>query len=167
MISSDSFRFENLSQKDVQALAVLLAGQAEPCDVIALSGDLGAGKTVFAKAFIRSLTNPDEDVLSPTFTLVQTYEARRGERELILWHFDLYRLKTAQEIYETGFEEALTDGISLIEWPERAGGLLPRNKLTVHLEAPADQPEKRNVTVTANTSNWIRRMENIKECLNV
>ncbi|MBR1777201.1 MAG: tRNA (adenosine(37)-N6)-threonylcarbamoyltransferase complex ATPase subunit type 1 TsaE [Alphaproteobacteria bacterium] len=156
-----------VSQKGVQALAAALAQQAKTRDVIALSGDLGAGKTVFAKAFIRALTRQDEDVPSPTFTLVQTYEARQNEKELILWHFDLYRLKTAQEIYETGFEEALADGISLIEWPERAEGLLPKNRLTIQLEIPADAIDKRNVTITANGSSWVQRMEKIKTCLSV
>ena len=135
--------------------------------MIALSGDLGAGKTVFAKAFVRALTNKDEDVPSPTFTLVQMYDGHRNGEDLKIWHFDLYRLKSAEEIYETGFEEALTDGVSLIEWPERAGGLLPRDRLTVHLEAPAGRPDERNITITANGEAWIQRMENIKACLNV
>ena len=151
----------------VQTCAAALANLARTGDVIALSGDLGAGKTVFAKAFVRALTNEDEDVPSPTFTLVQIYDGHRDGENLTIWHFDLYRLKTAEEIYETGFEEALSDGISLIEWPERAGNLLPRNRLIVHLEAPAGQPDKRNITITANGADWIQRMENIKACLNV
>ena len=167
MTSFDSFIIRTLPLQNVQACAAVLAGQAQTGDVIALSGDLGAGKTVFAKAFVRALTNEDEDVPSPTFTLVQIYDGHRDGENLTIWHFDLYRLKTAEEIYETGFEEALSDGISLIEWPERAGNLLPRNRLIVHLEAPAGQPDKRNITITANGADWIQRMENIKACLNV
>ena len=162
-----SFTLPDLSEQSVRACASALAGLARTGDVIALSGDLGAGKTVFAKAFVRALTNEDEDVPSPTFTLVQIYDGRRGNEDLTIWHFDLYRLKSAEEIYETGFEEALSDGVSLIEWPERAGNLLPRDRLTVHLEAPAGRPDKRNITITANGTDWIQRMENIKECLNV
>ena len=167
MTSSDFLIIRTLSLQKVQACAAVLAGMAQRGDVIALSGDLGAGKTVFAKAFVRALTNEDEDVPSPTFTLVQIYDGRRGNEDLTVWHFDLYRLKSADEIYETGFEEALSDGVSLIEWPERAGPLLPRNRLTVHLEAPAGQPDKRDITITANGADWIQRMENIKTCLNV
>lgn len=167
MTSSDSLIIRTLPLREVQACAAVLAGMAQKGDVIALSGDLGAGKTVFAKAFVRALTNEDEDVPSPTFTLVQIYDGRRGNEDLTVWHFDLYRLKSADEIYETGFEEALSDGVSLIEWSERAGSLLPRNRLTVHLEAPAGQPDKRDITITANGADWIQRMENIKTCLNV
>ena len=164
---SNSCTLSDLTEENVQKCASVLAGLARTGDVIALSGDLGAGKTVFAKAFVRALTNEDEDVPSPTFTLVQIYDGYRDGEALTVWHFDLYRLKSAQEIYETGFEEALSDGVSLIEWPERAGNLLPRNRLILHLEAPAGRPDKRNITITANGSDWIQRMENLKECLNV
>lgn len=164
---SKSFVLTGLSEQNVQKCAALLSGLAQTGDMIALSGDLGAGKTVFAKAFVRALTDEDEDVPSPTFTLVQIYDGRRDGKELTIWHFDLYRLKSAEEIYETGFEEALSDGVSLIEWPERAGNLLPRDRLVIHLEAPAGRPDKRNMTITANGADWIQRMENIKECLNV
>ena len=167
MTSSDFLIIRTLPLQKVQACAAILAGKVRTGDVIALSGDLGAGKTVFARAFVRALTNEDEDVPSPTFTLVQIYDGHRDDENLTIWHFDLYRLKSAEEIYETGFEEALSYGVSLIEWPERAGSLLPRNRLTVNLEAPAGQPDKRNITITANGTDWIQRMENIKACLNV
>jgi tRNA threonylcarbamoyladenosine biosynthesis protein TsaE len=167
LISYSSFCLKAFSLQQVQSCAAVLAGRAQTGDVIALSGDLGTGKSVFAKAFVRALTNEDEDVPSPTFTLVQIYDGHHDGEELTIWHFDLYRLKSAEEIYETGFEEALSDGISLIEWPERAGSLLPRDRLIIHLEAPTGQPDKRNVTITANGANWIQRMENIKACLNV
>ena len=166
MITSDSFVLTGLSQQGTAVVAAAVAKFARKRDVIALSGDLGAGKTVFAKAFIRSLTNENEDVPSPTFTLVQIYDACQGKQPLTIWHFDLYRLKTPEEIYETGFEEALSEGVSLIEWSERAGNLLPKNRLTVHLDAPAGQPEKRNITLTANGTDWCQRMEKIKKCLN-
>lgn len=110
-------------------LAERLARVAKAGDVLALSGDLGAGKTEFARAFIRALTEPDEDVPSPTFTLVQTYECEHAE----VWHFDLYRLESPEEAYELGIEDAFHEGISLIEWPERLGPYLPRGRLGVHL----------------------------------
>ena len=167
MISSNSFELTCLTEKEIGLTASILAKFVQQHDVIALAGDLGAGKTVFAKAFIRSLTNENEDVPSPTFTLVQTYDAQQDEQPLTIWHFDLYRLKSPEEIYETGFEEALSEGVSLIEWAERAENLLPRNRLTIRLEMPAGQPDKRNVTFIASGTDWCQRMEKIKQCLNV
>lgn len=110
-------------------LAARLARMAKPGDVLALSGDLGTGKTEFARAFIRTLADADEDVPSPTFTLVQTYTGKSGE----IWHFDLYRLESPDEAFALGIEDAFHDGISLIEWPERLGPHLPRKRLGVHL----------------------------------
>lgn len=109
------------------ALAARLAALARRGDVLALQGDLGCGKTAFARAFINALPGESEEVPSPTFTLVQIYP--RGEAEV--WHFDLYRLERAEDALELGLEEALAEGISLIEWPERLGGGLPRNALTL------------------------------------
>jgi tRNA threonylcarbamoyladenosine biosynthesis protein TsaE len=115
------------------ALAQRIAGVARAGDVIALAGDLGVGKTRFARAFVDALTGAREEVPSPTFTLVQTYDSPAGA----IWHFDLYRLKQPDEAYELGLEEALTDGISLIEWPERAASLLPEQRLDLHLSFAA------------------------------
>lgn len=111
------------------ALAAALARQARPGDVITLAGPLGSGKTSFARAFIAALGVKDE-VPSPTFTLVQTYEAAIGT----VWHFDLYRLTSPDEVHELGLEEALVDGIVLIEWPDRLGALPPSERLDVVLQ---------------------------------
>src|SRR5205807_6696912 len=97
-------------------LAARISALAEIGDVIALSGDLGAGKTTFARAFIRARGETGE-VPSPTFTLVQVYELAAAA----IWHFDLYRLRSPDEAWELGIEDALTEGISLIEWPDRLG----------------------------------------------
>jgi tRNA threonylcarbamoyladenosine biosynthesis protein TsaE len=110
-------------------LGETLAALARPGDVFALEGDLGAGKTALARAFIRSLTDPDEDVPSPTFTLVQIYDCDHGT----IWHFDLYRLEKPDDVLELGFEDALADGICLIEWPDRLGAWLPAGGLRVTL----------------------------------
>jgi len=120
---------------DEAATAALrrLAPLARRGDVIALFGDLGSGKTSFARAFVNALPRPgggaaaEEEVPSPTFTLVQVYERAPAP----VWHFDLYRVTRAAEIYELGFEEALAEGIALIEWPERLGGLLPPERLAI------------------------------------
>lgn len=164
MNSSNPLIFPDLSRRQLESVAAGLAGLARPRDVIALSGDLGAGKTVFARAFIRALTDENEDVPSPTFTLVQLYDAT--VLPLTVWHFDLYRLKTAQEIYEIGFEEALSDGVSLIEWPQRAGRLLPRERLEIQIQTPPEKTDKRTLTLTACGSGWQKRMENADLCRN-
>lgn len=105
-------------------IAARLAGLLATGDVIGLSGDLGSGKTTFARALIRALGGGGE-VPSPTFTLVQVYELATAD----VWHFDLYRIADPMEVAELGLEDALAGGISLIEWPERAGGLLPDDRL--------------------------------------
>ena len=102
-------------------------------DVIALEGDLGAGKTTLSRGLIRALCGAETDVPSPTYTLVQTYEAP----DFLLWHFDLYRLEDPGEIMELGWTETAS-GVALIEWPERAGSLLPTQRLTVRLETIGD-----------------------------
>lgn len=136
-------------------LAARLARMAKPGDVLALSGDLGAGKTEFARAFIRALTEPDEDVPSPTFTLVQTYESTRGE----IWHFDLYRLDSPDEAFELGIEDAFHDAISLIEWPERLGPHLPRGRLGVHLTVTKGKNHRQAVLTPHN--DWSER---VRDC---
>lgn len=112
-----------------ETLGRRLASVVRPGDVIALAGPLGSGKTTLARAFIRDLTSPDEEVPSPTFTLVQTYPGARGT----IWHFDLFRLERPEEALELGIEEAFDSGISLIEWPERLGPWLPPARLEVVL----------------------------------
>ncbi|WP_214474750.1 tRNA (adenosine(37)-N6)-threonylcarbamoyltransferase complex ATPase subunit type 1 TsaE [Mesorhizobium sp. dw_380] len=98
-------------------------------DVLALKGDLGAGKSTLARALIRTLADDAGlDVPSPTFTLVQSYDTR-----IPVHHFDLYRLSSANELDELGFDEALTQGAALVEWPERAEGYLPKNALLIEL----------------------------------
>ena len=115
------------------ALGARIAGHLKPGDAVALSGDLGAGKTTLARAILAGL-GVSETVPSPTFTLVQTYETP----SLSVSHFDLYRLKKAAEMDELGLDEALEHGAALIEWPERAGARLPENRLNVELRIEAD-----------------------------
>lgn len=110
------------------ALGARLGAAARAGDVVALRGDLGAGKTTLARALIRHLVGSETEAPSPTFTLVQTYSGR----DFPIWHFDLYRLEHPGEARELGLEEAV-DGLALIEWPERLGAYLPVQRLEVQL----------------------------------
>ena len=117
------------------ALAEDVAAILATGDVVALSGGLGAGKTTFARALIRAAADDAElEVPSPTFTLVQSYAAGR----LMIGHFDLYRLGSAEEVDEIGLTDAASEGAVLIEWPERGEGRLPEERLTVHFEIAGD-----------------------------
>ncbi|MCP4922845.1 MAG: tRNA (adenosine(37)-N6)-threonylcarbamoyltransferase complex ATPase subunit type 1 TsaE, partial [bacterium] len=117
-----------------QACAENFAQTLKVGDIIALKGNLGAGKTAFARAIIQSLCGPDTIVPSPTFTLVQTYQTPKTE----IWHFDLYRLEDPLQAEELGIEEAFAQGISLIEWPERLGDLLPDHAKTLEFTIESD-----------------------------
>ena len=120
-------------------LGAAVAVKLQAGEAICLSGPLGAGKSTLARALVRALTTPNEDVPSPTFTLVQFYE---GER-LSVAHFDLYRLTSADEAYEIGLDEALEDGAVVIEWPERLEGDLPPNRLDIVIEPAAGETGRR------------------------
>ncbi|MGB8284655.1 MAG: tRNA (adenosine(37)-N6)-threonylcarbamoyltransferase complex ATPase subunit type 1 TsaE, partial [Pseudolabrys sp.] len=105
-----------------------VAAILEPGDLITLSGDLGAGKTTFARALIRYLANDNTiEVPSPTFTLTQTYALPRFP----VVHADLYRLTNSAELTELGLDDAPEGAVTLLEWPERAAGFLPNNRLDV------------------------------------
>ncbi len=117
-------------ERATAALAAALAGAVRPGDLIALSGPLGSGKTSFARAFLRRL-GVTEEVPSPTFTLIQTYETPRGQ----VWHVDAYRLGGPADATELGLDEALSEGIVLLEWPERLNGRLPGDRVDLVLAA--------------------------------
>lgn len=133
-------------------LARALAGRLSAGDVILLSGDVGAGKTHFARALIQSLLTTAEDVPSPTFTLVQTYETPNAE----IWHSDLYRLTTIHEIEELGLTDAFETAICLVEWPDRLGPLVPDNALDITL-AYADN-DTRTLTAVWSDGMWIDKL---------
>lgn len=134
------------------ALAARIATIVRPGDAILLEGPLGAGKTAFARAFLRAAAaDPALEVPSPSFTLVQTYETRAG----LVHHFDLWRLDGPAALEELGWDEA-RDAIVLVEWPDRLGALRPDDALTIALTiplAPADD-ESRTATLTG----WADRL---------
>lgn len=143
------------------ALAQALAHILHPGDVIALSGSLGAGKTALARALINALPRPDgsyaaEEVPSPTFTLVQTYERAPAP----VWHFDLYRLSDPDEVEELGWDEAVGEGIVLVEWPDRLGALLPEDRLDILICFPAKGAGR--VAVLQGGEGWTERLKGLK-----
>lgn len=115
-------------EKATLALGARLGAVLGAGDIVALTGGLGAGKTTLARGLIQSLCGDDE-VPSPTYTLVQTYDAPDCE----LWHCDMYRLEQPEEAYELGLIEAFDEAICLIEWPEKLGALLPQGALGVEI----------------------------------
>lgn len=125
------------TEDDTAALAAQLAQHAQQGDIWALHGDLGAGKSVFARGFIQALAGPIP-VPSPTFTLIQTYDTPAGP----LHHFDLYRLESPEEVLELGWDEAMAEGICLIEWPQRAQNYLPAIHKIIHIAPQTDGSRK-------------------------
>jgi tRNA threonylcarbamoyl adenosine modification protein YjeE len=137
-----------------EALARDMAPTLSSGDIVTLSGDLGAGKTAFARALIRSLADdPALDVPSPTFTLIQTYETPR----LPVVHADLYRIASPDELDHLGWDEAGEDALVLLEWPERAGGYLPADRLDIALAHVPGHPTARQATITG-AGNWSERL---------
>jgi len=136
------------------AFAARVSALAATRDIIALKGDLGAGKTTFARGFIRA-RGCTEEVPSPTFTLVQVYELGAAA----IWHFDLYRIKSPEEAWELGIEDAFSEGISLIEWPERLGPLLPPHRLEIELLF-GGRPEARRAVLDPGEG-WQARLQKI------
>lgn len=125
------------------ALAREIAASSQVGEVICLQGTLGAGKTFFAKSFINSLQENSSEILSPTFNLVYSYDTKKGE----IFHFDLYRLKSAAELENIGFFDALKSGISLIEWPEIAADSLPKKRYEIEIKIIAGSEESREVLI--------------------
>jgi tRNA threonylcarbamoyladenosine biosynthesis protein TsaE len=149
-----SLVFDLADEDATAALAATVAGWLRSGDVLALRGDLGAGKTAFCRALIRHLAdNPDEEVPSPTFTLVQQYDHLSPP----LWHFDLYRLTDPAEVVELGWEEALQD-CALVEWPDRLGRLLPADRLDIDINITG--PASRRAVLTGR-GRWEGRLAGV------
>ena len=135
---------ETWSDQETEAFAAELAAKAEPGTVICLAGDLGTGKTVFARGFARRL-GITEPVVSPTFTILHGYEGRM----LPIWHFDVYRIEDPYEMYEIGYEHCFfVYGVSLVEWASQIGELIPEDAVHVAIRKdPAKGFDYREITV--------------------
>ncbi|AXS39076.1 tRNA (adenosine(37)-N6)-threonylcarbamoyltransferase complex ATPase subunit type 1 TsaE [Breoghania sp. L-A4] len=141
---------EAATRRLAEDLALIL----RPGDVVALHGDLGAGKSTLARAVLRALADdPDLEVPSPTFTLVQAYAFPR----LTVSHFDLYRIEHEDELEELGFEEAASEGAALVEWPQRAESALPADTLLLSLSAGATA-DSRVARLDWQTGDWEARL---------
>ena len=123
------------SLEETKSLARGLALEARIGDCYCLIGDLGAGKTEFAREFIRALCENEVTVSSPTFNILQVYNDR-------IYHFDLYRLNNASELDELGLDDALVNGITLIEWPQIAMERLPKNHVEIYFEVVDEQTRR-------------------------
>jgi len=157
MEKSQSRIFKNLTREELERLAHVLAPLARAGDFLALRGDLGAGKTTFARAFIRTAAGKaDLDVPSPTFTLIQNYPGKGRYPEIL--HVDLYRIEKPEEIRELGLEDAM-GSIVLLEWPERLEGGLPKDAMVISFEAGSG-PNTRTVTLTDGPT-WGKRIDSL------
>jgi tRNA threonylcarbamoyladenosine biosynthesis protein TsaE len=126
-------------------------------DCLLLAGPVGAGKTHFSRHLIWSLLREPEDVPSPTFTLVQTYETSVGE----VWHADLYRLGLLDEIEELGLADALDTAVCLIEWPELLGPLTPRDALSITFQPDPNDINARRISLNSADQRWAPLLETL------
>lgn len=149
--------FTFASPEETAAFAHALGAALHPGDCLLLSGDIGAGKTHFARALIQSLMPAIEDVPSPTFTLVQTYDTVAGE----IWHADLYRLNMVDEVFELGLVDAFETAITLIEWPDRLGDLAPKTALELHFRMQAEHEGTRTLSCGWEDQKWVQVMKEI------
>lgn len=126
---------ESFSSKDTEEIAKQIAKEAKPGSIICLDGDLGVGKTAFAKGFAKGL-GIEEEILSPTFTIMQIYR----EGRLPLYHFDVYRIADPEEMDELGYEEFFfSEGVCLVEWAEQIAELIPKEALRIRIEKDAQR----------------------------
>lgn len=147
------------SEEDTARFAAALGTILRPGDTILLDGDIGAGKTFMARALIQSLQDYPEDVPSPTFTLIQTYDTQSGE----IWHSDLYRITATDEIEELGLFEAFETAICLVEWPDRLGGNAPSDALRIEMATDPTDQSLRRVGLYWSNGSWTERLTFVTE----
>ncbi|EMS36533.1 hypothetical protein G653_01207 [Candidatus Liberibacter americanus PW_SP] len=145
-VSTYSITIPLINEKDTIQLGHNLASILKCGDCVTLSGEIGSGKTFLARSIIRFLLKKDNlEVLSPTFTILQIYESK-----IPIAHFDFYRLSNIQDFFELGFDELLSEGICIVEWPDVGKELLPSNRICIQLD---QENIKRKATISAEK--WI------------
>ncbi len=161
------------SPEETTAFAARLGSELHPGDCVLLDGPIGSGKTHFARSVIKWLmAAPDEepfpsfkfdlvkswsdteDIPSPTYTLVQTYDTSAGE----IWHADLYRVGVVEEVVELGMIDEFETSICLVEWPEQLGELTPKNALSIKFEIDPDHEDYRHLTISWTDPEWTPRL---------
>jgi len=147
------------SEAATAAVAARVAPRLVAGDTLLLSGPIGAGKTHFARSLIRTrlrAAGRDEDIPSPTFTLVQTYTDGAVE----IWHADLYRLSHPDEVIELGLDDAFRSAIVLVEWPDRLAADAPHGAL--HLDfRPGPNEQARRLAISSEDPSWHRRLDGV------
>lgn len=146
------------SEEDTKNLAIRLSPFLHPELVLLLKGPIGSGKSVFARSIISSLltqSNREEDIPSPTFTLVQCYQAD----EMEIWHVDLYRIESDLEIMELGLEEAFETSLCIIEWGEKLGRFTPDNPIEITIIPNKNHENRREITIETKNSDFLPKLE--------
>lgn len=149
-MNTQSFSLVLPTADDTDQLGRVLARFAAPGDCILLRGQIGAGKSALARAFIRARLGEETEVPSPTFTLVQTYD----DTDVEIWHADLYRLSDTQEAVELGLTDAFDNHICLIEWPELLEEMSPKTALDIHIEVL----DNHHLATVSFGQNWSSRL---------
>lgn len=144
------------SPDDTAAYARAWARVLDAGDTLLLEGDIGAGKTHFARALIEARLTDPEDIPSPTFTLIQTYDAGGAE----IWHADLYRLTGADDVVELGLTDAFATSVCLVEWPDRLGDLAPDTALTLTF-GKGPQEDTRTITGHGDPAHWTAKIRQV------
>lgn len=142
------------SPEETAEFAARIGAALSPGDILLLEGEIGSGKTHFARSLIQSLMTEPEDVPSPTFTLVQAYDTTAGE----IWHCDLYRLSAVEEIEELGLTEAFETAICLIEWPDKLGPLTPESAAVLSFKTDPNTTEMRHLTLSWSDPKWPQKL---------
>ena len=158
ILLNQTFETNSINEKEMAELAKQIGQIIQFDDTLLLSGAIGAGKSYFCRKLIQSRQLYPEEVPSPTFTLVQTYETNSGE----IWHVDLYRLTSAEALIELGLSEAFEEKICLIEWPDLALEIVPENALNLEILISSEQQRKVKFSWTCSNT-WSKRIEAISE----
>ena len=158
ILLNQRFEINSVNENQMAELAVLIGQILNGNDTLLLKGEIGAGKSYFSRKLIQSQQILPEEVPSPTFTLVQTYETSIGE----IWHVDLYSLTNADSLIELGLSDAFDDKICLIEWPDLAVDVVPENALSVEILITGELERQINFSWTCSDY-WHERIENILE----
>jgi tRNA threonylcarbamoyladenosine biosynthesis protein TsaE len=146
-------QIETASPDQTAELAINIGKVLRAGDCLLLVGSVGAGKSLFARALIQSLQETPEDVPSPTFTIIQTYDTKLGD----LWHCDLYRISSPHEVIELGLDDAMATAVTLVEWPENLADLTPPDALTIRINDLGG--DVRKLSFESTDADWAAYLE--------